>query len=281
MVNIHSLLNHLTIQEAELLNQQFLAPCVRNGHIRTKLSNLVYTFRPIPHDFQGWGIFQPVDRTHARVNRMADLPQIEAYLHPLPTLRLILVRLLQGQTWLAFPLNVSDMTQRWGWAKPVPIHLVTEGSAFDVVFARPNTQTWWFDTLDRRADPQPSEFLRQAFQQHTPPEQLRFKGLTPEMRMAYELATQPLGEFSQAERDQRRLAKALKVGGGNLQHFSNQEEYWRVEWTTAEGQPQISAIAKSDLTVLSSGICLSGRDRDFDLESLVGVIEQEEEDWYD
>lgn len=281
MANIQTLLSQLTIQEAELLNQQFLAPCDRNGRIRTKLSNLVYTFKPIPHDFQGWGVFQPVDRSHARVNRIADLPQIEAYLHPLPTFRLILARLLQGQTWLAFPINVSDMTQRWGWAKPIPIHLVTEGSAFDVAIARPDNQTWWFETLDRRAAPQPTECLRQAFQQCTPPEQLSFSGLTPEMRIAYELATQPLAEFSPADRDQKRLEQALKVGGGTLQKFSDQAEYWRVEWTTAEGQQQISAIAKSDLTVLSSGICLSGRDRDFDLESLVGVIEQEEEDGYD
>lgn len=279
MLNIHTLLNQLTTQEADLLSQQFFAPCVRNGRVRTKLSGLVYTFRTQPHDFQGWGIFQPVNETIAKVKTTADLPQIEAYLNPFPTFRLILARILQGQTWLAFPVNTGDMTQRLGWAKPIPVHLVTEGSAFDIAIARQDNQTWWFDTLDRRADPQTTELLRQAFQQRTLPEQLRFKGLTPEMRIAYELATQPLAKFSQADRDQKRLEQALKVGGGTLQQFADQEEFWRVEWTTAEGQQQISAIAKSDLTVLSSGICLSGRDRDFNLESLVGVIEQEDENW--
>ena len=33
-------------------------------------------------------------------------------------------------------------------------------------------------------------------------------------------------------------------------------------------------VSKRDLTVISSGICLSDRDRDFDLQSLVGVIEK-------
>jgi hypothetical protein len=46
-----------------------------------------------------------------------------------------------------------------------------------------------------------------------------------------------------------------------------------VEWTTSEGLRHTSAVTKTDLTVVSSGICLSGRDRDFDLLSLVGVVE--------
>ena len=37
-----------------------------------------------------------------------------------------------------------------------------------------------------------------------------------------------------------------------------------------------SAIYKGDLTVISSGICLSRGDRNFDLQSLVGVIEVRE-----
>ncbi len=279
MVNIHTLLNQLNRQEVDLLSQKFLAPCVRHGRVQTRLSGLVYTFKPQPHDFQGWGIFQPLDTAIAKVTTTAALPQIEAYLKPFSSFLMFLIRPLHGKTWLAFPVNSGDMRQRLGWVKPVPVHLVTEGAAFDVAIARYDNNTWWFETLDRRADIQPTVLLRQAIQQHTPVENLHFTGLTPEMRIAYKFATQPLEGFSQTARDKKRLQQALNVGGGTLQQFSDQEEYWRVEWTTSEGEQQVSAISKSDLTVISSGICLSERDSDFDLESLVGVIEQQEDDW--
>jgi hypothetical protein len=180
----------------------------------------------------------------------------------------------------------------------------------------------------------------------TVPEEIRFTGLTPEMRTAYDLAAQADARFEalrrqQAEEqrrraeqqyreefgydwfveahradyeeawrrpdaevgvapveepragrgrrrrgrrraqrnepgDEQRLREALRVGGGDLRTFNDRGQYWLVEWTTADGERHTSAIAKGDLTVISSGICLSGRDRDFDLQSLVGVIERQE-----
>ncbi|MGK7929087.1 MAG: hypothetical protein AB4290_28270 [Spirulina sp.] len=77
------------------------------------------------------------------------------------------------------------------------------------------------------------------------------------------------------QRDENRLREALQQGGGQLQNYRDRGDYWQVEWRTADGHLHSSAIDKIDLTVVSSGVCLSGRDRDFDLQSLVGVMRYE------
>jgi hypothetical protein len=67
----------------------------------------------------------------------------------------------------------------------------------------------------------------------------------------------------------------LRFGGGDLHGFRDRGEFWLVEWLARDGQLHTSAIAKNDLTVISAGICLSGEDQKFDLQSLVGVVEGE------
>lgn len=96
------------------------------------------------------------------------------------------------------------------------------------------------------------------------------------MRSLYELVAQRTEGFAQPQRDEKRLLLALKLGGGVLHQFQDRGDYWTLDWTTTDGTRHTSAIAKDDLTVISSGICLSGRDRDFDLQSLVGVMEHRE-----
>jgi hypothetical protein len=110
-----------------------------------------------------------------------------------------------------------------------------------------------------------------------PVEDLQMKGVTPELRSLYALIAQRTEGFAQPHQDEKRLRQALKLGGGELNQFQDRGDYWTVDWTTADGTRHTSAIAKDDLTVVSSGICLSGRDRDFDLQSLVGVMEHQ--DW--
>ncbi|MGG6295585.1 hypothetical protein ACQ4M4_14420 [Leptolyngbya sp. AN02str] len=276
MTNIHKLLNQIASAEAQLQTTQFLAPCVKGGQVRTRVAGMVYTFTPKPQKFEGWGIFQPTDEQTATLIEGADSPQIAAYLQQFPTIRLRLACRLHHQTWLAYPVNEADMQQRFKTVKPMPVHLVTEEIAFEQILARWNGNSCWFEEVDRRADPAIAETLQSSLKQLTPVEKLQFKGITPEVRSLYELATQQIEGFAQPQRDEKRLQQALKLGGGELHQFQDRGDYWTVDWTTADGMRHTSAIAKEDLTVVSSGICLSGRDRDFDLQSLVGVMEHRE-----
>ncbi|MBW4622440.1 MAG: hypothetical protein KME17_24170 [Cyanosarcina radialis HA8281-LM2] len=276
MADIRKLINQIADREQQLRYTQFIAPCVRGGRLRTSVGGIVYTFAPQPRDFEGWGIFEPSDEKTARLIEEPSLPQVAEYLQLLKPLRLRLAYVLKRRTWLAYPVNESDMQQRLGAAKPVPVHLVTEAVAFEPIIARWDGGCWWFDELDRRAEPLVADRLREQMQQLTATESLQFKGITPEMRTVYHLATYKAKEFEsqrQQQRDEKRLRQALKQGGGELQEFRDRDDHWLVEWTTADGDRHTCAIAKNDLTVVSSGICLSGRDRDFDLQSLVGVME--------
>lgn len=276
MADIRKLINKIAAQEAELRSQEFIAPCVSGGLVRTNLAGMLYTFTPKPRNFTGWGIFQPMNETVATVIEEPSLPQIAAYLHRLKPLRLRLVRVLEKQTWLAYPVNEADMQQRWGYCKPVPVHLVTDGARFELIVARHDGCSWWFDEIDRRGDPAVAEQLKRQMKQVTPLAKLHFPGITPEMRTVYDLAVQQAKEFAalrQQQQDEKRLKAALKLGGGELQEFRDRQDSWWVEWTSANGERHASAIAKHDLTVISAGICLSGQDQNFDLQSLVGVVE--------
>ena len=314
MADIRNLLNQIAAQEAHLRDTQFLAPCVRGGRVRTSVANIIYTFTPQPQNFEGWGIFQPIDEKTAEVVDEPSAAQLADYLQLLKPMRLQLAHVLHRQTWLAYPVNESDMQQRLGVVKPMPVHLVNEGSAFEPIIARFDGSAWWFDELDRRAEPQPAELLKEQLRQETMPENVRFPGMTPEMHTLYELALQQTeayqlrmqhqrevreqqqrqheqGHQRQIQReeerrqrgrrhrrsersDEQRLRDALHMGGGELRDFRDRGDFWLVEWTTRNGERHTSAISKNDLTVISSGICLSGYDRNFDLQSVVGVIEQ-------
>ncbi|MDJ0557205.1 MAG: hypothetical protein QNJ68_22725 [Microcoleaceae cyanobacterium MO_207.B10] len=277
MTDIRKLINKLATQESELTNIQFLAPCVKNGSVKTRVAGMIYTFESQPKKFAGWGIFQPINEKIAKFIEEPSLPQLEEYFQLLKPLRLFLACQLKEQTWLAYPTNESDAKQRFGFAKPVAVHLVTDGAMFEQIIARFDGASWWFEDVDRRADPLAAEELREAFKNIIPPNKVRFKGITPEMKTTYDLVAGAKEEFMkqmQQQRDEKRLREALAMGGGELQNFRDRSGYWQVEWVTGDGERHTSAIDKNDLTVVSAGICLSEGDRHFDLQSLVGVVEQ-------
>jgi hypothetical protein len=282
---IKNLIEAMAQKEEQALQAEFFAPCVRGGLLRARVKQLIYTFKPLPEDFEGWGIFLPLNNREAELLEEASLFQVAEYMQLLKPMRLRLAQQLIGQTWLAYPANESDAEQRFAVVRPLLIHLVSEGVQFEQVIARTDGNAFFFEETDRRSDPFVARTLRGELSNNTPAEALRFTNLTPEMRTAYQLALQPYvppikRRHKNAEAmsppppsDETRLSEALKTGGGNLENFSDRGDYWTVEWISRSGEHHTSAISKADLTVISSGICLSGMDRDFDLQSLVGVIE--------
>jgi hypothetical protein len=281
---IKNLIQAMAQQEEQALNTEFFAPCVRGGLLRARVKQLIYTFKSLPEDFEGWGIFLPLNNKEAELLEEASLFQVAEYLQLLKPLRVRLVQQLRGQTWLAYPANESDAEQRFGSARPLLVHLVSEGAQFEQIIARSDGNAFFFEDTDRRSDPVVARTLRSELASNTQVQDLRFATLTPEMRIAYQLALQPyvppakrrhkdLQAVPQPKSDAARLSEALQTGGGNLEGFTDRGDYWTVEWISRTGEHHTSAISKEDLTVISSGICLSGMDRDFDLQSLVGVIE--------
>lgn len=301
-MNINDLIRNLAQQETESRETPFLSPCVAGGRVRARIGGIVQTFRVVPKDWAGWGVFLAADSKTAELYEEADLPLIERYLKGLKLLKLRLVQQVKGQTWIGYPVNESDATQKFGTARPVVVHLVEGGSVFECIQARHDGSAFWFEEMDRRADPIHADKLREAFENVTLPEELRFADLTPEMRTALEIAAGQSARYKEryperfvrrvaatqtpvrdwrVQTDETRLRHALETGGGNLHAYTDHGTHWTVEWTDRRGTRQTSAITKEDLTVVSSGICLSGQDRHFDLQSLVGVMDGWEngEDW--
>lgn len=206
MADIRKLINEIAAQEVQLRDTEFFAPCVRGGKVRSRVANIIYTFSPQPQDFEGWGIFQPVNEKTAEMVEEPSLVQVAEYLKLLKPLRLRLAYVLQGQTWLAYPVNESDMQQRLGIAKPAIVHLVTEGGVFEPIIARWDGGVWWFDEVDRRGDPLVGEQLRSHLRSLSD-QNIRFAGMTPEMRTVYDLALQQTEEYQRRRQQQQSIER--------------------------------------------------------------------------
>jgi hypothetical protein len=141
---------------------------------------------------------------------------------------------------------------------------------------REGAERFWFDEPETRADPAAATALRQALAKMTEPNKLDRPGLMLGQRLAYLLNYRArLKAMVEDERQvgERRLREALAHAGAELRDFAERRDEYRVTFRV-NGRQHTSMIRKGDLTVRSAGICLSGRDQNFDLNSLVGVLRE-------
>lgn len=275
MTNIHDLLNKMASAEEAFLRTEFLAPVMANGQVRVRIAGLVCTLRVVGTPSPGWAILKPLAMDQAQVIAKPSLRQVRDYLALFPAARLLLLA-RAGAAWLALPAQRGD--GRFQITTPVPVYLANAVEPFQQIVARFDGGHFWFQEVDRRRNPAMAAYLREALAQEIAPEALYKPTLTAEERAAYGLLYQAILAARQ-DRVELRLADALAHAGAELASYIERDDAYTVTFTIDQ-QTYRSTVAKDDLTLLTAGICLSGQDRRFDLQSLVGVIREGTEQHY-
>ena len=261
--------------EEHAFAREFLAPMLRGGVVQVRFAGVVCRLKVDPDDFEGWGVFRPSSPTTAELVRPARLAERRQYLDQLPLLRMI-VSVRADDQWLATPAQRAD--KRFRIEGLVPVRLVEEAQLFEVPLTRFDGARCWYDGPDPRRDPGTAAYLRDALARMVEPEQLSRRGLTAEERAAYVENYAPRLRVELAARRDRveeRLRAALAHAGAELQHYQERDDVYRITYEV-DGRRHVSVVAQHDLSVQVAGICLSGQDRHFDLQSLVGVLREAE-----
>jgi hypothetical protein len=266
-------LKRLAAAEEQFLSSEFLSPVIPGRQVLVRIAGVICALRIRQADFEGWGVFRPVSHSEAMLVRQARLVERQRYLGLFPRVRLILAD-RREEEWLALPAHRAD--SRFQIEGMIPVYLVEEAERFDVVEARFDGTRFWFAGPDSRWDPAMASYLRKELGLLTPPEKLHRSGLTAEERDAYALNYWPRYEATEEarqSREERRLRRALEHAGAELKDYVERHDVYTVTYDV-DGQRHVSAVAKKDLSVQVAGICLSGEDQNFDLQSLVGVIRE-------
>jgi hypothetical protein len=259
--------------EERFLACEFLSPALRGGEVHVRIAGVVCRLRIKPADFEGWGVFQPLSHSTARLVRTARLAERQRYLELFPLVRLIFAWRNNGG-WLAAPAHRAD--SRFRIEGFVPVRLAEQAELFEVVQARFDGRHFWYEGPDPRRDPATAAFLRRSLEMMVPPDMLKRSGLTAEERDVYAANYWPryeLSEEARRSREEKRLRGALGHAGAELKEYRDRGDVYTITYEV-DGQRHVSVVSKKDLSVQVAGICLSGDDESFDLQSLVGVIRE-------
>jgi hypothetical protein len=292
--DVQKLLDRVGRQQEELRALSFIAPALKGDQVAVRLprpseseqgetvprstrgkkarggAGLVCRFQVDPSDFSGWGVFKAEDGTVARLERAAGLAEIERYLRDLPQHRLLLAEEPgTGGPWWGVPATEDQRLEPEGL---YPVGLVENVALFDACLARFDGARFWFEGLDTSRDPALPAYLRDRLSLRRTTDELARPGLGRRELRAYGHALE-VAETREALTQRGRLIKALGHPGARLTEFSEHGDEVTVRYAM-NGSEHTVRVRRNDLTVVSAGICLAGRDRDFDLTSLVSVLQE-------
>ena len=279
-MRLQNLLDKLEAEENRFAGREILAPVLRGQKVTTKIAGVVCQLHINKADFQGWAILQTQDVSSAKLMREATKSEAQKYLELLPSVRLIAIARDEKDKTLWHVLPAQQGDARFTISKPVPLFLCGENvQSFATVLARFDGGRFWFDRIEARRSPVLAAYLREQMNAQTAPEKLHKKGLSSEEKVAYAWLwreSEKARALSKEEREKARLQNALAHADAQLVSYIERSGVYTVTYRVGE-RMLTSVVRQDDLSVMTSGICLSDRDGDFDLTSLVGVMREAEQ----
>ena len=275
-----AIVSEIAKQEKELHGQTFLAPYVGGGKVRLRLDGIVYEMS-INSCPEGYGIMQVVAPGKAVFVQPAPLSMVKAYLGLFPRIRLVLIDKFDGIWWA---LGAGSGTQKIQLSGPVPVLLADSSAAtLETANCRFDGASFWFEGIDRKRDPAISRQLRKELADETETEKLQCKGMVPSEKLVYKMLwLAKTKDRPEKLDDGTRIERALEHSGARLDRYWHQDgsdTTVSVRFNVGD-RLHVVQINRTDLSVVSAGICLSGRDADFDLSSLVGVLREADNEYY-
>ncbi len=271
---MNKLFEKLAAEEEKFFSSQFLSPVLKGRPIRVRISGIILHLEVTkPKKFEGFGVFTPLSNKTARFVRNPTMSEKQSYLDLFPILRLVLCRRV-NEKWLGVPAHSADTRFRVNGL--VPVSLAEEVQLFEVVQTRFDGANCWFESIDNQHSPKTAVYLRECLNKLGEPDKLELSGLTQEEKDAYLMAYGPALEAdieAKKDKQEERIKSALRKAGATYQSYIARGNTFTVEYLV-DGSHHRSVVSKDTLEVQSAGICLSGGDRAFDLQSLVSVVRQ-------
>lgn len=272
----NALFEKIIKQENELLEgKRFFAPVLPHGKVQTKINNLVYNFVVSNRKkFIGYGILKPSTVNNARVMKEADQIQVMEYLDLFPKQNLLLLERKDEYSFSALDVNIPK-------GNTISLYTVyfcdSTCEQFDIVrCARTDGAFLFYDSVFYNVEL--ADYLKEQFRKKQQPDKVKFSGLTEAHKLGYSLCYKAIKQLEEEERKKRKLTKkqkveqALQFGGGVLHRFIDRGSTATVEWEVNGNTYNTTIKMNNTLEVVQSGVCLDGKDSDFDLKTLPFVM---------
>ena len=257
-----NLLNKLIEQEKSVSQNEILSPVIPNTKVCVKIDGVIVSLNVRPANFTGWGIFK-TDQSFKNANFIEEpnRRQQREYLEMLPRAIMIVCEHNENRTVGSF-LNNDD---RFPF-DAAPIFFPHNISLFDVIHVRFNGQYFIYERHQAGKYQQLTEECRDLLNKETKPDRIKIAfGFARAYAYAYEVTVK-----QKIITAQDKVKTAIERAGGKFKNLVDRGGIFTVSFEV-EGETFTPTVNANNLMLENAGICLSGRDRSFDLESFVHV----------